>query len=60
MLLASFAVAVITLVLASTPAPALWALVVAIAAVILEIFSPWGTDNLTVPLGTALLLYFIL
>ena len=36
-----------------------YSLILAIVATILEVFSPYGFDNLTVPLGTSLLYYLL-
>jgi phytol kinase len=63
MALVSFVVgALVLLVSQGNPAQshlALWsvAVLVAIAATVLETFSKWGIDNLTVPIGSALLAY---
>lgn len=58
MALASFVVGGLVLGI-SQGTSALWgvATLVAIAATVLETFSKWGIDNLTVPLGSALLAY---
>jgi phytol kinase len=34
-------------------------LIAAIVGTLLEAFSPWGTDNLTVPIGIAIVLFFL-
>ena len=59
MFLASFIVAFITIRVGTGDFSLLWALLAALTGTILELLSPWGTDNLTVPLGTAVIFYFI-
>lgn len=60
MALASFVVGGLVLGI-SQGTSALWgvAALVAIAATVLETFSKWGIDNLTVPIGSALLAYVL-
>ena len=38
----------------------LYSLILAVVSTVLEVFSPYGLDNLTVPLGTSLLYYFFI
>ncbi len=62
MFLSSFAgVAIVLLAAGNGVAPALGlALITSVVATVLEAITPAGLDNLTVPLGSALLLWFLL
>ncbi|GAB4150687.1 MAG: SEC59/DGK1/VTE5 family protein [Cyanobacteria bacterium J069] len=62
MALASFIVSALVLVSLQGSSAGVWgiAALVAIAATILEAFSKFGIDNLTVPLGSAGLAYFLI
>ena len=60
MFLASFAVAITILLISGVPNPYLIALGVAVIASIIELVTPKGLDNLSVPLITSLALYVLL
>lgn len=61
MFLASFVVGVLVSTLVFPLTTALWiGFVIALFATIIELFSPKGFDNLTVPLGTSLLYYVLI
>ncbi|MBU1020823.1 MAG: hypothetical protein KJ847_06360 [Firmicutes bacterium] len=60
MFLASFAVAITILLISGVPNPYLIALGVAVIASIIELVTPKGLDNLSVPLITSLALYILL
>ncbi len=58
----TFIAVAITLAILSKLGPPLIllaALIMALLATLLEAISPWGTDNLTVPLGVSLLLFWL-
>ena len=59
MFLFSFIVALSILFIFNPVNMILYSLILAVVATILELFSPYGFDNLTVPLGTSLLYYLL-
>ena len=59
MFLFSFIVSLVILSIFNPVNVVVYSLILAIVATILEVFSPYGFDNLTVPLGTSLLYYLL-
>jgi phytol kinase len=59
MFVSSFIVAIVLLTMYA-PSVFYLAIIVAIAATLIELYTPKGLDNLTVPLGTSLLTYILL
>lgn len=59
MFISSFIVAILVLYISSAPSMLLYALLISLAATIIELFSIKGLDNLTVPLLTSLMYYLL-
>ena len=60
MFLFSFVVSLVILYIFNPVNMLLYSLILATVSTVLEAFSPYGLDNLTVPLGTSLLYYLLI